>query len=691
MFGTLTSLVQSATVGPPPKDAPPPTEVVLPDYRPEFGGDGNATGERAVPAASLVAVLQKLHRPPQLDDSYFRALGVHVHHNVSSEDLVPDPALLPQESGWDGMTPERAQDANKTFQKLLCNGNKSPDARIYADRRKELSADNQAAFRTLRRIKPQPGKQAVRLGGSYEFFKQMDLMAGYWDDTSLPKPAEQESRMKDEADAGPPPATHIPHPIDGSLDQAAHALVAATAEPARKSCDTSSGDCGQENSTPEQVVYRTAPGSQMPGSFRHDMVGAFIRLVVYDFGCNITPSRVEPRLYLRTPVAPQQSTSSASGTRSTPDNATDGKETTSSRRTSNQHKEPVASHFSSGCSFITRTPTTREAARAGIVEGPVAALSVRKDTSFADPLDHRLDLGRELVAALITAQLRARGGKAEQRLGEGKWWATEKRWGGGQGGPIGREVENDDTTTQKQRGDGGARGGEGDSRPLPGSASRSPVTSPTPSSAPSPSPSLPPPATKSQLALHPSRGRPPTTAHPGSSQGSNKRARKTLSIYDNYRMVRKPTSNWDRKSRYEAIGKVAHADHDDIFLLSSVFHHLSVLRVRVPLRLLAVIEGDVAGAVGADTADDDAGGSRSGIPEWGGLEVWRSKWFDLFLVPDRLEAMRLIWGVMMWLMREQEDKGNTGNAGSGEAVGQNTQAAQGKSSAGAGDVAMMGT
>ncbi len=34
--------------------------------------------------------------------------------------------------------------------------------------------------------------------------------------------------------------------------------------------------------------------------------------------------------------------------------------------------------------------------------------------------------------------------------------------------------------------------------------------------------------------------------------------------------------------------------------------------------------------------------------------MWRSKWFDMYLATDRVEAMGLIWGMMAWLMRKIE-------------------------------------
>ena len=56
-----------------------------------------------------------------------------------------------------------------------------------------------------------------------------------------------------------------------------------------------------------------------------------------------------------------------------------------------------------------------------------------------------------------------------------------------------------------------------------------------------------------------------------------------------------------------------------------------------------------------DEAETGAG-TRRKSRSWGGLEVWRSRWYDLFLVEDRVEAMRLLWGVMAWLMRRQQQQ-----------------------------------
>jgi hypothetical protein len=119
--------------------------------------------------------------------------------------------------------------------------------------------------------------------------------------------------------------------------------------------------------------------------------------------------------------------------------------------------------------------------------------------------------------------------------------------------------------------------------------------------------------------------------------------RKTNSIYDAYRMVRPPRPLWDSKCAYRAIGKVPGAAYDDVFLLSALNHHVSLVRARVPLRLLDELGGETETAAAA--ADGPAGG-------WGEFRFYRSRWYDLFLVEERIEAMTAIWGMMSWLMRD---------------------------------------
>ncbi|KAI1438133.1 hypothetical protein GGR50DRAFT_685541 [Xylaria sp. CBS 124048] len=544
MFGIVTPIrPPSATCDLPPSDVPPPTPVTLPKCNPQLPDASGPSGQRIHP--SLVRFLQSLHRPNEVDESHFAALGTHVHVNVPAEQIVPDPSYMPSASGWDDMDLDEAKRNDSTFQRPLSNGRVSPETRIYLEKRAELSVENQAAFRVVRRMKPAPGLPMVRLGSSYEFFRQLEFMASYWDDSSV---------------------SILPRTASGN-------------EQDPETTDTAS-----------RITYRTSAGTIMPPEFRHTTVTAFVKLVSYDFGCNIAPPRVEPRLYLTSPPVPdtQERNSPA----------------------------PRSSYFTSGCVFVHRASTTREAARVGIVDGPIAAVSARNTTRFNTPMESNIDFGRELLAALVTAQLRDREGKEEKRIGEGQWWATEKRWGGGEGGPIGREVEGDAIIGDKDAvGTDSMVEGSLDSTNTQASSDKANAQGP------------------GQSRELPLRGPP-----------LNKKMRRTLTLYDRYRMVRLPSSNWDKKARYAAIGKVKGAGYDDVFVISSLFHHLCIMRVRVPDRLLAVFGG---------APEDGAEEEKEGL-SWGRLECWRSSWLDLFLVKDRLEAMRIIWGVMAWGMRQTD-------------------------------------
>lgn len=45
---------------------------------------------------------------------------------------------------------------------------------------------------------------------------------------------------------------------------------------------------------------------------------------------------------------------------------------------------------------------------------------------------------------------------------------------------------------------------------------------------------------------------------------------------------------------------------------------------------------------------------KSSDPAWCSPQVQRTRWFDLFDIEDRTEAMRGLWGIMAYLMRTQE-------------------------------------
>ena len=77
-------------------------------------------------------------------------------------------------------------------------------------------------------------------------------------------------------------------------------------------------------------------------------------------------------------------------------------------------------------------------------------------------------------------------------------------------------------------------------------------------------------------------------------------------------------------------------------MVSSLNHHISLLRLRVhPVYLQYLTDGELSEDLPLDT-------------DWCSPKLQRTRWFDLFDVEDRVEAMRGIWGVLSYLMRATE-------------------------------------
>jgi hypothetical protein len=240
---------------------------------------------------------------------------------------------------------------------------------------------------------------------------------------------------------------------------------------------------------------------------------------------------------------------------------------------------------------------------------------------FERPLDELLDLSREVIACLVTAQQRTRESKEETKIDKDdprNWWCVKPRWGGGTGGPIGKEESREPAGVSDEPLSLDGSVGENVSGLLGGPEVGGMGSSP---------------------ALEARRG---LGGVPGKRRTTTAGGRKTMSIYDNYRMVRPPSSTWDRKARYQAIGRERGKEWDDVFVVSAMNHHVSVARFRVPLQLVRVLDGDEEELRVVD-------GQRQG------LVMWKSRWYDMFLVEDRIEAMCSIWGMMGWLMRKVDE------------------------------------
>lgn len=149
---------------------------------------------------------------------------------------------------------------------------------------------------------------------------------------------------------------------------------------------------------------RISTGSKMPDQFRVDMVRHLIEPIAWAFGCiSMNPKKV-PQMQvgrLRLPV-----TQTAVVWRNSQDKATSKK---------------------------------------GITEGPLLGVQCRSETGFVrDKHTASLDAAREIAGLLLLAEERAREGNAPLLLGDGKWWTSKPRWGGGRGGEFGEADGNKD-------------------------------------------------------------------------------------------------------------------------------------------------------------------------------------------------------------------------------------------------------
>jgi hypothetical protein len=79
-------------------------------------------------------------------------------------------------------------------------------------------------------------------------------------------------------------------------------------------------------------------------------------------------------------------------------------------------------------------------------------------------------------------------------------------------------------------------------------------------------------------------------------------------------------------------------------MISSLNHHISVLRLRVHKFYIQYLTEGVL----PEQAPTDS--------HWCSPTLQRTRWYDLFSMDDRTEAMRGIWGVLAYLMRAQTKK-----------------------------------
>lgn len=260
--------------------------------------------------------------------------------------------------------------------------------------------------------------------------------------------------------------------------------------------------------------------------------------------------------------------------------------------------------------IIWRLPGDKAYLKQGYLEGPVLGLQCRAETAFVR--DHHaaiVDVAREIAGLLLLAQERAREGKAQHIPGAGKWYTTKPRWGGGPGGEFGEAEGNKDIKPQSNSG-----------HHLLAAARRHSTGSSTTMQSPK--------MTEEEI----------------------------------WRQLKPGNGTWEPRMTYLAVGKdriraedcVSSSlppiesckksyprfnDDGQVFMVSCVYHHISILKLEVHPVYMDFLTSGKSPAPGHPD------------PSWCAPKIYRSKWFDLLLADDRVDALRAIWGVLAYSMR----------------------------------------
>ncbi|KAF2417111.1 hypothetical protein EJ08DRAFT_654616 [Tothia fuscella] len=566
-----------------------------------------------------------IRRPNDITCAHWEALNIRFVAIANLETIFPDSSLLPDKSWHETPEPNSASPTGnqQNESRVLSNGRPYPTQKDYLVRSNELQYENRDAFQALTRRGAVPG---ARLAHFRKFWEGLDNMSSYWDTTAdeyiPPRPSEDgdedsnttvnsadESAEDQEMEDIPsdPKAEDVP------IDDKTKGLIREDSRTDLKRRRVAILQQGEEN-------HDEKPNSPVPKSTSHPISNAI------SSSSSATAYTQPPKIpfpnhphSLSKILAPPVPKGTYRGHR-----ISNGAGMPELHRhdTVRSFVEPIAWSFGFTLaqsrkptalaigklliplkltSVAWRPPTSREQARAGWLVGPVLGISCRGETGFTEgDSEGVVDVLREVGTLLLLAQERGREGRVEVKPGERQWWTQVPRWGGGMG-------EDPDGSSSSSSG-----AGKVGKAPMSSSERMSNMLD----------------------ELNPDksserRGRARGQSHPS-------RKKKPTAI-NTWKILKHGVGYWDPRVEYKRIGAEGE-DFDEVFLISSLNHHISILRLTVHKAYLEYIQyGSFP--------------SPSSQPEWCKPVVHRSPWYDLFDIKDRLEAMRGIWGVMAYLAR----------------------------------------
>ncbi|KAF2878092.1 hypothetical protein BDV95DRAFT_10095 [Massariosphaeria phaeospora] len=582
-----------------------PTPVTFPSLRPP---KPSVAGPPSLWSEGIPSHLLKLKKPSDVNLNTLAVLNISFEPECDFETLLSSisreaQSYLPPRTWLDPPTqsePQTTSTVEPAIQ-LLNNGRRAPDQNDFYVRAKELHFKNEDAFASLSR-KGGASRAPVRLAQFRKFWENLDNMAYYWDnslDEYIPPRPQTVKDSGDKISNGEDQDTNTENQPSDMLELEGGPVSPNVDEP-RKKAKTEAVSNETVTSPINPLALASNTVASQPSSISSSRA---------------LPARSAP------PKVPWAVSIDASSQK--PEDLTKGSyrgyRIGNGAEMPDQYRidcvrafvEPIAWVFGVNLTahrrppvlllehvrfpvrmntVAWRGPTDRVKARQGWLEGPILGIQCRPDTNFGSNGDLEaesvLDIVRELGGMLLLAQERAREGKTEPRAGDGKWWTHKPRWGGGPGGEVGETTGTNDAAFDKT----------------------------------------------AQKAEEKPANRP--------RLGSRDRRRPSPS--EIWKILRIGNPLWDPKIVYEAIGKDREDAWDTIFLISSLHHHISILKLRVhPLYVQHLTQGTLPEGQHADQS-------------WCSPSLQRTRWFDLFNVEDRKEAMRGIWGILAYMMRSQE-------------------------------------
>jgi len=525
----------------------------------------------------------------------------------------------------------------------------------------EISVDNQDAFREILRMEPLPGHAKPKLAYARNFFSSLEDMARYWDN-SMDKyyhvPADKDISRK-------PSGAVVAKTIKGPSDLSKY-TTSSTKTNGNTDTDMVDADSAITNLNNSQLTevkevykgYRFGNGEQLNPGTRVAMVKNLLKMATHKFMCREHEPMPAPREKLVIRGVKVQS---------------------------------VQYHF-----CVARIPSDSKLGRARMVEGPLMAAHCREELRFkqnpslASPEDllagatmvstgqaprksatsrgppagppfvgERFDFFREIGCMLILATQRAREGKSKDSYsGADKWWVAEKRFGNGplRWGQLAIEAYEDEDPSwspeerklqeeKRQRQAEEKENGKNGKEPLNSAniriddlmANNAPPVSNVPG----------------EPISGPRKKKLRSLERPPGKEEEVRDGRRLMYVppfrqkwYTDWQKLKPNTPVWDDKIIYKHIGQRDTSEWDDIYMISSVNHHVALLRMRVHPDYLAWVE---SGKEVPQEGTDD--GMRRDV-----AYVQRSTWYDMFDVQSRRHFLIALWRVMCWLNRNCIDQ-----------------------------------